>query len=279
MIKSILVAVDGSEYTDPVMKYAIAMAQKFEARLRIITVIDVRIFEWSVYLGVDGFAPVLPSSVYLEESRQLLQEKADQVLKKCEEMVKEAGVPYTAEKVEGSPVEILSSRATIADMVVLGAHGEFAKWGRSKLMGATVEAISRECIKPLFISPKDYREFKKILVPYDGSLNSNRALPYAGYFASQFGAKITVFTVDNNLELAKSVVEEGKNYLSAYEVELTTEIRRGNADEEIVNFSEEGGFDLIVMGAYGHSRIREAILGSTTEHVMRNAKIPLLLVK
>jgi len=279
MIKSILVAVDGSEYTDSVMKYALQMAKRFGARLRIVTVIDVRIFEWSVYLGVDGFAPVLPSSVYLDESRQLLQEKADNVLKKCEEIAQKEGVSYTAEKVEGSPVEILSNRAAIVDLVLLGAHGEFAKWGRSKLMGATVEAISRECIKPLFISQKDYREFKKILVPYDGSLNSNRALPYAGYFASQFGAGVTVFTVDNNLEMAKNVASEGTNYLSSYEVDLDLEIRRGNAEEEIINFSEEGGFDLIVMGAYGHSRIREAILGSTTEHVMRHANIPLLLVK
>jgi len=230
-------------------------------------------------LGVDGFAPVLPSSIYLDESRQLLQQKAENVLKKCEEMAKKSGVQYQTEKLEGSPVEVLSNRSTIVDMIVLGAHGEFAKWGRSKLMGATVEAISRECIKPIFISQKEFAEIRKILVPYDGSLNSNRALPYAAYFASQFGAEVTVFTVDNNLEVARNIAREGVDYFQAYEISPAIEVRRGHADDEIINFSDEQHFHLIIMGAYGHSRIREAILGSTTERVMRNARIPLLLVK
>lgn len=279
MIKSILIAVDGAEYTDPLMKYAIYLAKSFQTKLKIITVIDIRIFEWSVYLGVDGFAPVLPSSTYLDESKSLLQEKAEKVLEKCVEMVKTENVSYTASKHEGSPVEIISNQANIVDMIMLGARGEFAKWGRSKLMGATVEAISRECIKPLFISPKEFKPFKQILIPYDGSVNSNRALPFAGYFSTSFNAKANVFTVDSNFEIANNVLNAGQKYLESYEVEIHTKARSGNPEEEILKYADEKNVDLIVMGAYGHSRIKEAILGSTTERVMRDAKVPLLLVK
>ena len=278
MIKSILVGVDGSTYTDAVLKYSIKMARAFDARLRLITVIDVRIFEWSVYMGVDGFAPVFPSSVYLEESRNLLNQKADSVLAKCEEILKKEGVEFTAEKVEGSPVDAICEKANVTDLIVLGAHGEFARWG-TKMMGATTEAISRQCEKPLFIAQKDVRDIRKILVPYDGSRNSNRALPLAGFWASKFGASLIVFTVDSNTERAESIVQEGKEYLSAYDVPVETKTGKGDPDQEIVTFAEQNGCDLIIMGAYGHSRIREAILGSTTEQVMRNAKIPVVLVK
>jgi len=279
MIKSILVAIDGSEYTDPVLKYAIYLAKAFQSKLNIITVMDVRIFEWSVYLGVDGFAPVLPSSVYLDESRQLLQKKANLVLQKCIELIRLENIPFTAAKHEGSPVEIITSQSSIVDLIALGSHGEFAKWGGGKLMGATVEAISRECNKPLFISPKEFRQFQRILVPYDGSVNSNRALPFAGYFATHFPVELTVFTVDNNLDFANQFVNEGKKYLDSYEIQVRTITRSGHADEEIIKFAHEEQFDLIIMGAYGHSRIKEAILGSTTAQVMRSTKIPLLLVK
>ncbi len=278
MIKSILVGVDGSTYTDAVLQYSIRMARAFDARLRLVTVIDVRIFEWSVYMGVDGFAPVFPSSVYLDESRNLLNKKADSVLAKCEDILKKEKVDFTAEKVEGSPVDVICEKANVTDLIVLGAHGEFARWG-TKMMGATTEAISRQCEKPLFIAPKDVRDTKKILVPYDGSRNSNRALPMAGFWASKFGASLVVLTVDNNIERAESIANEGKEYLSAYDVQVDVQTRKGDPDQEIVNFSEEDGFDLIVMGAYGHSRIKEAILGSTTEQVMRSVKIPVVLVK
>ena len=279
MIKSILIAVDGAKYTDPVMKYAIYMAKAFGAKLNIVTVIDVRIFEWSVYLSVDGFAPVMPSSAYLEESKQLLQEKSEKVLQKCIELVKDENINYTATKLEGSPVEILSSQANIVDLILLGARGEFAKWGRSRLMGATVEAISRECNRPIFISPQKFTPIKKILIPYDGSVNSNRALPFAGYFASNLNAEANVFTVSNNEDSAKLVLEEADKYLESFDIQTKTKARRGHPDDEILNFAGEKSMDLIIMGAYGHSRIKKAILGSTTEQVMRNATVPILLVK
>lgn len=146
-------------------------------------------------------------------------------------------------------------------------------------MGATVEAISRECNKPLFISPKQFRPFQNILIPYDGSINSNRALPFAGYFSFNFKAVAHVFTVDNSVDSANSILREAKNYLESFEIEIQTRARRGHPDEEILKYADEKKMDLIIMGAYGHSRIKEAILGSTTERVMRNASIPVLLVK
>ena len=51
MIKSILLAVDGSAFTEPVLKYGIELSKKFQALLRVLTVIDIRIFEWAVAIG------------------------------------------------------------------------------------------------------------------------------------------------------------------------------------------------------------------------------------
>jgi len=201
------------------------------------------------------------------------------VLQKCVELVRPENIPFAAAKHEGNPVEIITSMSSVVDLIILGSHGEFAKWGGGKLMGATVEAISRECNKSMLICPKDHRPFQRILVPYDGSVNSNRALPLAGYFATHFPSELIVFSVDNNSDIANQIANEGKKYLDSYEIQVQIATTSGHADEEIIKFANEKKFDLIIMGAYGHSRIKEAILGSTTERVMRNAKIPLLLVK
>jgi len=278
MIKSLLAAVDGSVYTEAVLRYSILLARAFQAKLRVITVLDVRIFEWSTYIGVEGFAPILPSSTYLSESRRILEQKASKVLHKCKKILTKEALSATLEKFEGAPVEVICDQALRTDLVVLGARGEFAKW-RSKLIGATAEAVSRQCHKPLLISPQDYQPITRVLIPYDGSKNSSRALQLAGFVASHLGIPATVLTVDNNLDQAQAVALRGREYLSAFDLTADVKTLRGDPDEEIARFAHEKKYDLVIMGAYGHSRIREAILGSTTEQVMRKIRTPLILVK
>ncbi len=70
MIKSILLAIDGSNYTETALKEGIDFAKIFDAHLRVLTVIDIRIFEWDVAIGVEGFAPIIPSTAYQEESQK-----------------------------------------------------------------------------------------------------------------------------------------------------------------------------------------------------------------
>jgi len=57
------------------------------------------------------------------------------------------------------------------------------------------------------------------------------------------------------------------------------QLLKGNAEDEILKFTDENKMDLIVMGAYGHTRIREFILGSTTSHVIRKSRVPVLLTR
>ena len=50
-----------------------------------------------------------------------------------------------------------------------------------------------------------------------------------------------------------------------------------NAGEALLQRASDGGTDLLVMGAYGHSRMREFVFGGATRHVLRHAKIPVLM--
>ncbi len=92
MIKTALLAVDGSAYTETILKYGIDFSKKFKSYLRVLTVVDIRIFEWAVAIGVEGFAPIIPSTTYQEESQKLLEEKANKVLELASQELKKAGV-------------------------------------------------------------------------------------------------------------------------------------------------------------------------------------------
>jgi nucleotide-binding universal stress UspA family protein len=278
MIKSILLSIDGSIYTEPAIRNAIYLARAFGAKIRVLSVVDVRTFEWAMSVGADAFVPVIPSAVYLEETKRLQQQKAAATLQKSEELLREANLPYTLSQESGSPTEVISEHIRTADLLMMGARGEFAVW-KSKDIGETLDYISRNVYKPIFIVSKDFKPMTKILAAYDGSDTANKALSLAGYFASKLTLAVTVLAVSSRKEEAKRVLKEAEEYLSNYDIKCKKAHFPGSPEAKICGYAHDHQFDLIVMGAYGHSRIREAILGSTTQTVMRMAKIPVLLAK
>jgi nucleotide-binding universal stress UspA family protein len=279
MVKSILLAVDGSAFTDPVLQYGMFLAKKFDAQLRVLSVIDIRIFEWAVAIGVEGFAPIIPTSGYQEESQKLLEEKAKEVLNKTEKILQKNNLQFILEKESGNPVDIICDKARLVDLVIMGARGEFAKWS-DKMLGATLEATTRLSIKPIFISPKEYSEIKKILVAYDGSENASKALNLAAFFASEIKLPLIVLNVNDSDEEGKRYLEEAREYLEPYDIQQIDEkVIDGEPSDMIVQVAKDGGANLIVMGSYGHSRIREAILGSVTVQTMRKSAFPVLMAR
>ncbi|NOX36152.1 MAG: universal stress protein [Calditrichaeota bacterium] len=279
MIKSILLAVDGSAHTEFVLKYGIDFARRCQAHLRVLTVVDIRFFEWAVAIGVEGFAPIIPSSTYQEESQRLLNEKADKLLERAGQILQDAGQKFDLMKENGSPVEVICEKSRLCDMIIMGARGEFERWS-DKMLGATLEAVTRLSIKPVFVVRKAYRPIKKILLAYDGSMNSNRALPWAGYIGECFQAPLTIVNVNDSREDAETILKEAHDYLLSYKLpNLETVRKEGDQPDRIVETCKEVEADMIIMGSYGHSRIREAILGSTTVQVMRKSPVPILMVK
>jgi len=206
----------------------------------------------------------------------VLDEKCNKVLEKCEAILTEEKLDYQTEKILGSPMDSISDRAQIADLVVMGKRGEFARW-EARALGATVEAVSRKVRKPILVAEKTFTPIKKILAAYDGSSHANQALQYVGHLAEAFHAQTTVLCVSDDKESGARCCLEAKEYLQSYDVQLTLETVSGHAEKEIISYAAKAEVDLIAMGAFGHSRIRKALLGSTTEHILRFAQNSVLL--
>lgn len=278
MFKNILLAVDGSAYTDSVLSHGIELAGRFGSRLNLLTVADVRIFEWASAVGSDGFISIVPSSSYQEASRSLLEEKCDKILAKCTHLLRESGIPFSAQKSIGAPVDLILEHALVADLLVLGKRGEFARWD-ARSLGATVEAVSRLVRKPLLAVGQEFSPIRDILVGYDGSDHANRALQYAAHLAEAAGGRVGVLCVSDDSELAGYYLGLASTYLAGYKVGVNTLALTGRPDEILVRHAAAEGYGMIAIGAYGHSRIRETLLGSTTDHILRQAETPLLLAK
>lgn len=141
-------------------------------------------------------------------------------------------------------------------------------------------------------------KLKSILVPTDFSDFSLEALDTALELAAQFGADISMVYVveDSGLrgpgaeyalslesfreKLAHEADEQFKKILARYDgTKIATYIRYGDSPREIVEFAERMGADMIVIATHGRSGMARLFMGSTTEHVVRSARCPVLTVR
>lgn len=151
--------------------------------------------------------------------------------------------------------------------------------------------------------------YSQILVPLDGSENSERALPHAQELARASGATLHLIQVVSRAEeldmargggygflaaeysqdLAQEYITAQLNrageYLKAAAVRLETggvkaetAVKEGAAAENIVQYAQENGIDLIIMGTRGQGGIQRFLLGSTTDRVLRTGHLPVLVV-
>ena len=122
------------------------------------------------------------------------------------------------------------------------------------------------------------RGFGRVLLPFDGSPASTRAMTLAADIVSRWReeAEIRVLIVGGP-ERAAECRELARDYLDPYGLTYGSVCEEGVAASVIPAFAQSWQAGLICMGAYGHTLLREVILGSTTQAVARSWKRPLLL--
>ena len=138
--------------------------------------------------------------------------------------------------------------------------------------------------------------FKRILVPLDGSEHSIKALKTAVQIALKFGGRITLThvyqvggfaisptPVNEFIEAVRKmgvdILADGEKRVKSEGVEVEKLLVEGRPVDQIVKTCRERGCGMIVMGARGLSRVKEVILGSVSEGVVRHASCPVLVVK
>jgi len=116
-------------------------------------------------------------------------------------------------------------------------------------------------------------------IAYDGSAPSHRALKLAAELSKQAAWPLSVVMVTADRTSGKDISKKAEALLSAFEMDSAATILTGKEDKALLKFIREGTVELLVMGAYGHNRLRELLVGSTTSSVIRKSTIPVLLTR
>ena len=278
MIKHVLVALDGSEHSRSSIEHALWLARQFDASVTGLHVIDIVSIEGSFLHDISGSLGFEPYLDFSSKMREVLQERGRGMLDEFAERCREAGVRCDTVMDMGVIANEICERARTADLVVIGHRGINEKFS-SGLLGSTAESVTRKCPKPLLVCPMQWKGFSKPLLAYDGSQRSASAMQAAAEFSTSTKLPLAVLHVARDEASGEKTLGEAKRYLAAYPIEATFHTTDGTAPEKIVAAIHEHGHDLLFIGAYGHSRILEMVLGSTTEFVLRNAACPVFLTR
>jgi nucleotide-binding universal stress UspA family protein len=279
MIKTILIPTDGSQSSDIALEYGIYIALKINAIISGLHVLDVNLLQGPMLTDISGAVGMPTYDGFFDAIQKTLNEKADFIINNFHTHCQRAGLKPEIKKVIGKIDETIIEEAQNADFILMAKKGEHFHLKEGGLLGSVAEAVIRHSGKPVMITPDRFREIESMGIAYDGSPSAKKALDFSLDLSKQAAWPLTAIIITPDMEKATRLTAQIEEAASERENDCETIILPGKEVTEIIKFIEEDAVELLVMGSYGHNRLRELLLGSTTSQVIQKSPIPVLLTR
>lgn len=281
----IVALVDGSIYSRSVCDHTAWIAAQTGASVEILHVLGRRQttdapsnLSGSIALGART-ALLEELSAHDVEAAKLSQKRGRAILEDAKTHIEAAGIPDVSARLRiGDIVEAVAECEAEADIVVIGKRGEAADFAKLHL-GSNLERIVRSCSRPVFVSARAFTPVERFLIAYDGGASSRKAIEHVAASPLFAGLGCRLLTVAPDTAQTRRDIDDAQATLEAAGIDVDANIVQGPADLLISHAVEANDIGLLVMGAYGHSRIRSLIIGSTTTEMIRLCKIPVVLFR
>lgn len=281
-----IACVDGSSLSQTVCDYAAWSAQRLDNALVLLNVLDdVRTptdIDFSGNIGVDTRQNLLVELAEIEEKRaKLARRQGLMVLDAAERHIKESFTALTevaTRQRHGDLVDTLLEVENETRLLVVGKQGRHGE-GVGQHIGHQVERVIRAVSRPVWVVTGKFKAPERILLAYDGSATSRKATEMVADSPLFKGIPVHVMMVgaENHDNLAD--LNWAKERLQQTGFTVTAVLEQGDVENTLLEYVEDEKMDAMVMGAYGHSRIREFFVGSHTNRLLTSTKIPLLLLR
>ncbi|MGP1355809.1 universal stress protein [Roseicyclus sp.] len=284
MTTKIIALVDGSIYSESVCDHAAWISTRTGAPVELIHVLGRR--EAPESRDLSGSIRLGARSALLEELAELDAQRAKLVSHRGRAMLEDAraivdrdGVTEITTRLRhGDIVEAIGEIEGDARVIVIGKRGEAADFARGHL-GSNLERIVRAAHRPVFVASRAFHPVERVLVAYDGGRSAMKAVDHIARSPHFAGLSVTVVTVGTETAAARKGLEDAQALLRAAGIAAETRIVEGRPEERLGELVEAEGFGILVMGAYGHSRVRSLVVGSTTTEMVRSCKVPVVLIR
>jgi len=287
-MQRILLCTDGSIFAQSSYHYAAWLAPRLNAHINVLYVTDIRsqkvasTGDLSGSIGIDASKELLNKLVELEhEKAKINHQRARLILEDAKQFFYRANVQnVTLIHETGFLVDIFHQFEADADLIILGKRGEAADFA-SVHLGANMERVVRSSHRPCLVTPRQFKPVEKVLFAYDGSKSGQKMLQFLAQSPAFKDLELHILTVAKRLDAPTAIahlnaaVQQTKNA----GFEPIPQLLQDEPEAAIVRYIAEHDISLLLMGAYGHRRIRDLIIGSTTAQVLHSSTIPVLLFR
>ncbi len=273
--KTILVHVDNSERALERIRIAIELAQTHDAHL--VGLATVGMIALLNTYGLDG------TPAYMAEAMADMEALAAKAAARFEAKAKAACLTSYESRVHlGDPTYQVSTDARYADLVVLG-QTEPAQWSAATPIDLP-QTVMLSCGRPVLIIPYagHFRTLgRRVMFLWNASRESARAVSDAmPFFTRADEVRVSVF--DAKANMSGHGDEPGSDvatYLARQGVKVTVnrDTSDGDVGSSVLSRANEFDADLIVMGGYGHTRLREWVLGGVSKTLLEHMTVPVLM--
>lgn len=274
-ISTLLIATDGSIYGDVATECGAWLAVRLRARITVLYVIDARRLAGHFIRNISEILESFPSEGIADRVRDYYRKQGNEALRRAASICERYRVTCQTDLQTGNVVKIVADASVDADLLVIGARGEDEEF-ETGFLGSVAEKLVRKVNRPVLLTGLQFREFRRALLAYDGSAAARAAMKML--------ARLTA-ALEMDVD-AVQMVEEGESttelkdvvsYFKNYPVRLSTHYLTGDSHAVIIEHAKEIGCDLMVMGAYDNRLADSLALGTTTDYLVRNSPVPVLV--
>ena len=284
-MKPVLACLDHSRYTQSVLDHAIWAAKRLGTGLELMHSLDrhpevAQSTNLSGSIGLGANEALLNELATLDEKRSKLSlERGRALLDEATRQARTHGVdPVHVRLRHGDLIDTLVESGDSFDLLVMGKRGETADMAKLHL-GSNVERAVRSIPHPTLVASRAYKPIGSVLLAFDGSASARKAVALMAQRPLLTGLECHVVMVSAESAESRAAMQWAIQLLDAAGIEPRIETIPGHADAVIADYVRANGIDLLAMGAYGHSRIRQFIVGSTTTTMIRSCQVPILLMR
>ncbi|WPC05728.1 universal stress protein [Pseudomonas benzenivorans] len=280
----VMACIDASPAAPAVCDYAAWASQRLGAPLSFLHVLDQVQYpqrsDLSGTIGLGSREHLLEELAELDEKRsKLALEQGHLMLEAAKARAAAAGIADAQlRQRHGELVDSLAELQQDIRLLVIGRQGE-ASASLGQQVGSHLENAIRTLARPILVSCGAFQAPQSYMFAFDGSATARKGIELLAASPLLAGLPCHLVMVGADTNDAWEQLKAAERSLQGSASEVRLAIRAGEVEPTLHAYQAEHGIDLLVMGAYGHSRIRQFLVGSTTGHLLRSSDSPLLILR
>ncbi len=278
----VLIALDGSKYSQIASGYGFWLSANIEAKLTAQHVIDPRLVDMFI-------APEFCEELGLSASAEISDKVFSALRRVAKLILKVVSTEAEGRKLhvstcidEGHAVEEILKRSAEHDLVVIGHRGIGVQPVIAEVaIGAIAERVAVGSKKPVLIASTPIQGLNELLVAYDGSEPSKGALLMAERLAKMGRVRLKAVMVvpdESHKAEAHLMIEQGKQLLKEFWPEEVFSVEFGNPSDKLLEIAKQNQ-SMLVIGAYGYSNPEDNVMGRTVTSIVRKATCSILVYR